>query len=98
MNNTTENMKNKSHEIYEKLKTERDQLKLKRHLMNEELEEKWQSSEKQWSRLKSKFSTITKGAGEAVDDLSLGFSVLGDEIKEAYKDIKLGIKSSKLTK
>ena len=91
-------MKKKSKKLYKKLKTQRDELKLQTHLMKEELEEKWEATEKQWSQFKSKFSTIKRGAGDAAGDLASGFSTMGHEIKAAYKDIKLGIKSSKLTK
>ncbi len=98
MNNTTDKIKSKSHELYEKLKTERDELKLQTHLMKEELDEKWEESEKQWSHFKSKYSTIKRGVSDAGSDLVDGFSALGHEIKNAYKDIKTGIQSSKLTK
>ena len=98
MNQTIDIVKKKSNELYEKLKTERDELELKTHLMKEELEDIWQASEKQWSRFRSKFSSINKGVGNAVSDLGTGFNDLGGEIKKAYKDIKIGIKSSELTK
>lgn len=91
-------VKNKSNELYEKLKTERDELELKTHLMGDEIEDIWQASEKQWSRFSSKLLSINKGVGSAINDLGSGFNDLGDEIKKAYKDIKTGIKSADLTK
>jgi len=66
--------------------------------MKAEIGDKWEATEEQWSRFKSKFNSIKKGTGEAADDLSSGFSKLGNEIKEAYKNIKIGIESSQLTK
>lgn len=98
MNKILDKTKETSNELYELLKTERDELKLKTHLMKADVNDMWQASEKQWSRFKSKFSTIKRGVGDATDDLESGFSALGHEIKEAYKDIKKGIKSSQLTK
>ncbi len=98
MNDTTDKMKKKYKKIYKKLKKERDELILQNHLMQAELGDKWEATEEQWSRFKSKFSTIKKGAEEAGSDVVSGFSALGHEIKDAYKDIKTAIKSSKLTK
>ncbi len=98
MNDTTEKMKIKSHELYEKLKTERDELKLQAHLMKAELSDKWDDAEKKWAHFKSNFSTIKKGGRDTTSSFSSGFSALGYELSDAYTHIKKDIKSNKPTK
>lgn len=94
MNQTRDKIQNKFDELYKMLKSERDELKLKTHLMREGLDEIWQSSEKKWFKFKSKFSKVNKGVGNTVNDLTMDINVLGNEIKKAYKDIKSSIKSN----
>lgn len=98
MSQAFDKIKETSNDLYEMLKTERDELKLKTHLMKADVRDMWSASEEQWSIFKSKFSVIKKGVGESTSDLESGFSSLGHQIKKAYKDIRKSIKSSQLTK
>ena len=85
-------------EYFEKIKEERDELKLKLKLTKYEVQEKWDIAEGKWQTFKDKNAVIAKSVGKAGDDLATGFKALGKEIKHAYKDIRSGIASSKLTK
>ncbi len=85
-------------EFFEKVKQERDELKVKLKLTKYEAQDKWDIVEGKWQTFKDKNAVIAKSVGKAGDDLATGFKALGKEIKHAYKDIRAGIDSSKLTK
>ena len=85
-------------ELYEKIKTERDELKLQSHLAKAELKDKWNEAEENWNKFETKFMVIEKSTVTAAKDVGEGFKALGKELKHAYQDIRTGIKSSKLTK
>ena len=85
-------------EVFEKVKQERDELKVKLKLTKYEVEEKWDIAEGKWQSFKNKNAVIAKSVGKAGGDVADGFKALGTELKHAYKDIRAGIDSSKLTK
>ncbi|MCW9028508.1 MAG: hypothetical protein OQJ80_06210 [Kangiella sp.] len=83
--------------LYEKLKTQRDELKVQAHLAKAELRDKWHETEHEWQRFEAKAKTIGKGAEKASEDIGKGFTLLGHQLQEAYKDLKQAFKSSDLT-
>ena len=85
-------------EFYDKVQQERDELKVKLKLTKYEVSDKWDIAEAKWQSFKDKNSVIAKSVGKAGDDVAAGFKALGKELKHAYKDIRAGIDSSKLTK
>ncbi|MBT8140817.1 MAG: hypothetical protein HKN88_08990 [Gammaproteobacteria bacterium] len=85
-------------ELFDKLKQERDELKVKAHLAKAEIGDKWEVAEDKWQTLKDKNTIIAKSVGKAGGDIGEGFKALGAELKNAYKDIRAGIEASKLTK
>ena len=92
-----EELKAKAKELYEGVKTQRDELKVQAHLAKAELKDKWQKTEHEWEGFEAKAKTIAKGAKEASTDVGKGFSLLGKQLQEAYKDLKKAFKSSNLT-
>jgi hypothetical protein len=98
MDISKDSIKNELHELFHKLETERDELKVRAHLTIVELEQAWSATETKWNTLKSQLDSIDKGIENATGDFGNGFKALGKEIKHAYKDIRLGIQSSQLTK
>jgi hypothetical protein len=93
-----ESYKEDLEKLYEELKVDRDQTKLKLHLAKLEIQEKWEKTEHKLQNFQSKFKAIEKSVGDAGGDIGNGLVVLGKEIKHAYQDIKKGINTSKLTK
>lgn len=85
-------------EAFDKVKQERDELKVKLKLTQYEVSDKWDAAEGKWQTFKDKNAVIAKSVGKAGDDVATGFKALGKELKNAYKDIRAGIDSSKLTK
>ncbi len=93
-----ESYKNKIQELYQDLKIDRDEVRLKLNLAKLEISEQWNETEIKWKQFRAKSGAIEKSLGKAGSDIEHGLVELGKEIKHAYDDIKKGIKSSKLTK
>ena len=74
--------------LVEKLKTERDELKLKLHLGSMEAKEEFEEAEKKWEQVKLKASEITDEAVETSEEYVEKAKVVGDELKEAYHRIR----------
>lgn len=73
--------------LFERLKTERDNLKLKLHLGSMEVREEFDEAEKKWQQLKSKAANVTDEAVETSEEYLDKAKVVGNELKEAYKRI-----------
>jgi hypothetical protein len=84
--------------LHDDLKIERDEIKVKLSLMKLELRDKWEHVEIKWNSFKTKVAIIEDSVEDAGSDISHGLLELGKEIKHAYKDVKKGIESSKLAK
>lgn len=73
--------------LVDKLKTERDELKLKMHLGSMEAREEFEQAEKTWSQFKSKASAIADEAAETSDEYIGKAKMVGEELKETYRRI-----------
>lgn len=85
---TAETVKQKTTEIIEQLKTQRDELGLKIHLANMEMQDEWQVVENKWRHLQTKTDQIEKAVGSSAHDLGEAVSLLADEIKQSYRRIR----------
>ncbi|SHO49812.1 hypothetical protein [Desulfopila aestuarii] len=73
--------------LVDRLKTERDELKLKMHLASMEVKEEFDEAEKKWDQLKNRAIDIADGAVETSDEYIDKAKIVGDELKEAYNRI-----------
>ncbi len=73
--------------LMDRLKTERDELKLKMHLGSMEAKEEFEQAEKKWDEVKAKASTIADDAVDTSDDYIRKVKIVGDELKETYQRI-----------
>ena len=70
-----------------KIKTERDELKLKMHLASMEAKEEFEKAEKKWENVKSKAAKIADKTIETSDEYIAKANIIGEELKEAYRRI-----------
>ena len=70
--------------LLEKLKTERDELKLKLHLASMEAKEEFEEAEKNWDKLKIKAAEIADDSKETSEEFIAKAKIIGEELKEAY--------------
>lgn len=73
--------------LLERLKTERDNLKLKLHLGSMEAREEFDEAEKKWQQLKNKAAEVADDAVETSEEYLDRAKVIGEELKEAYRRI-----------
>ena len=80
-------MKEEFNKLIEKLKMERDEVKLKIHLASMDAKKEFESAEKQWGQVKNKASEIADDAVETSEEFITKSKVVGEELKETYKRI-----------
>lgn len=76
------------HEVMEKLRQQRDELRLKLHLGKAELKEEWEALEGKWEHLEGRMKDVTEEARESSREVGAAFGVVADELGEAYRRIR----------
>lgn len=74
--------------VMEKLRQERDELRLQVHLGKAELKEEWEALEHKWAHLEGRMAGVAGEAREASHEVGAAFGVLADELGEAYRRIR----------
>lgn len=88
---TSDLVKKAEHELrdlFEELKEERDELRVKIHLAKAEARDEWDKAEKQWQQLKKKAALAAKEGKSASKDVGAAAKLLVDELKQAYTRIR----------
>jgi hypothetical protein len=70
--------------LLEKLKTERDEIKLKLHLASLEAKEEFEEADKHWDTLKNKAAEIADDSKETSEEFIAKAKSVGEELKDAY--------------
>jgi len=73
--------------LLEKLKVERDELKLKLHLASMEAKEEFEEADKHWDTLKNKAAEIADDSKETSEEFIAKAKIVGEELKDAYSRI-----------
>lgn len=77
-------MKEEFEKLVEKLKMERDEIKLKVHLASMDAKEEFEEAEKKWDQVKAKASEIADDAMETSEEYIAKSKIVGEELKETY--------------
>jgi hypothetical protein len=80
-------------ELFDKLKTERDELKVRMHLAKAELRDEWDVAETQWNKFRNKSEQLAKVADESGEEILAAAKLLGDEIAEGYRKLRDNLRS-----
>jgi predicted nucleic acid-binding Zn-ribbon protein len=78
----------RSKRAVEKLRQERDELRLKMHLGKAELKEEWEALEHKREELEGRMAGVRDEAREASREVGAAFGLLTDELTEAYHRIR----------
>lgn len=73
--------------LLEKLKSERDEIKLKLHLASLEAKEEFEEAEKNWDILKVKAAEIADDSKETSEEFITKAKIVVEELKDAYSRI-----------
>jgi len=79
-------------ELFEKLKTERDELNVRMHLAKAELRDDWSAAELQWEKFRGKSEQLTKLADESGEEIWEATKLLGEEIVKGYRRLRDGLR------
>jgi len=78
----------KTEEIIANLKTERDELRVRMHLLKAEAKEEWDEMEKRWEHLESRMKRVGDAAADSGGEIAAAGKQLAEEIGNAYKRIR----------
>lgn len=78
--------------LLNRLKSERDELKLQIHLASMEAREEFEAAEKTWEQFKGKAATVADEAVQTSDEYIARARIVGEELREAYRRIGKRIK------
>jgi len=77
-------MKEQMDNTLETLAQQRDELKLKLHLLGMEARDEWEANEKLWHEVQTSAEEIRNSAGKAMDDVWVRFNTFSLELSEKY--------------
>lgn len=78
----------KLNELWESLKTQRDELRVRLHLAKADLKDDWEQVEDRLEQAQDKFEDVLKGTEGTARDVQAVLHIIGEEIGEAYTRIK----------
>jgi hypothetical protein len=74
--------------LWEKVKTQRDELRVQSHLAQAELKDEWQELEQKWDGAEKNLKQLQGEAKETTDELVASARVVMEELSSAYDRIK----------
>jgi hypothetical protein len=75
-------------QVMEKLRRERDELRVQLHLGKAEFKDEWEALERKWEHLESRVAGAAEEARDASREVGAAFGVLAEELGEAYRRIR----------
>ena len=73
------------------LATQRDELRVKLHLLKAETRDEWEELEKKWQHIESTMGRVGASAKESAQEVGAATEQLGEELSQAYKRLKAAI-------
>lgn len=70
------------------LRRERDELRVRAHLLGAELREEWQRVEHRWAQIEPKLSRLQVGTRESAHEVGAAVAKLAEEIAAAYRRMR----------
>lgn len=80
-------MKEDFEQLMEKLKYERDEVKLKMHLASMDAKDEFEKAEKKWTHIRSEAADIADDTKETSEELISKAKIVGEELKDTYHRI-----------
>ncbi len=75
-----------------RLRQERDELRVRAHLLKAELRDEWDELERKWHKLEPRLSRLREGSRESAEDIGAAAQQLGEELIHAYKRLRQAVK------
>jgi DNA repair exonuclease SbcCD ATPase subunit len=81
-------MSNDIDDFWEKLKAQRDEMKVQAHLARAEFRDEWDEVEKKWQTAEQKLNSVQDHAIETTAEMQRSAKVVMEEIASTYQRIK----------
>ena len=81
-------MGNDIDDFWEKLKSQRDEMRVQAHLARAELGDEWDEVEKKWQKAEQKLKRVQDHAIETTAEMQRSAKVIMEEIASTYERIK----------
>jgi predicted nucleic acid-binding Zn-ribbon protein len=78
----------KLEELLAQLRQERDELRVRAHLLKAELKQEWDEVERKWDQVELRLGRVGDSARESAGEIGAATSQLGEEIANAYRRIR----------
>lgn len=75
-----------------KLREERDELRVRAHLLRAELRDEWEDVEHKWHELEPRLERLREASRNSADEIGAAAEQLGEEIARAYRRIRQAMK------
>jgi DNA repair exonuclease SbcCD ATPase subunit len=75
-------------DFWEKLKVQRDEMKVQAHLARAEFRDEWDEVEKKWQKAEQKLQRVQDHAIETTTEMQRSAKVVMEEIASTYQRIK----------
>lgn len=79
------------HDLLEQLQKERDQLRLRSHLLKADLKQEWDDVELKMQGVETRLQHLRTSVHESSEDIGTAMNLLLDEITNAYKRFREAI-------
>jgi len=81
-------LEKKLEELVGQLRQERDELRVRAHLLKAELRDEWEQVERKWEHIEPKLERLRDSTRESAGEIGAAASQLGEEIANAYRRIR----------
>ncbi len=78
----------KLQQVVAQLRQERDELRVRAHLLKAEVKQEWDDVERKWEQIEFRLEKAGTGARESAGDIGAALAQLGEEIANAYRRIR----------
>lgn len=75
-------------QMMERLRRERDELRVQAELGKAEMKDEWEALEKKWGQLEHRMAAVAGEARDASQDVGAAIGLLMDELGDAYRRIR----------
>lgn len=88
----TDDQETRLNKMVERLRQERDELRVRAHLLKAELRDEWDEVEGKWEHVESRLEHLAKNAKDSGEDIGAALSQVGEEIARAYRRMRDALK------
>lgn len=85
-------LKDKLGHLFDRLRQDRDELRVRTHLLRAELRDEWEAVEKKWQDLEPRLERLRHNTSESAGEVGAATAQLGEEIARAYRRMRDALK------